>query len=448
MAQGANDYPIPSNAREAYSAIREGFAAPLEPRDGLKGPRQFVDPRNEQLEVQRRDRWSNVPAFFRDTALTAHSRTYWFDEDSFDLNKARALTTGGWLAYQSGYLADFFQLRGVLYTSQPLYANAFGGETELLSSDGDQLTTLGQINGRIKLAGQELTGGRMLVRTPYINPFDIRMIPLTFEGITLTPEDRGPDQPFDYMVSYLTRFKPLNETSFTPFSKALGATQDEGVLTTGMSYHSKSWNVGVSNYWIKDTLNTAYGEVDYLVPIGLDNGGPSLRFGATILDQRTVGAGLIPDAPYETYQASVRLIGSYAGFVLTLAGSETGDEASIQQPFGFGTSYTSMILSDFQQAGVRGTKLSLSYDFGMIGLEGVKALVAWGRGQGTANAANEGFADQEEFDYRLVYEPERGRLVGLRLELEYIDWRVPGLDLPSENLDQFRAIVNYKVPLL
>ena len=125
LAQGANDYPIPSNAREAYSAIREGFAAPLEPREGLKGPRQFVDPRNERLEVQRRDRWSTAPAFFRDTALTAHSRTYWFDEDPFGLNKARALTTGGWLAYQSGHLADFFQLRIVLYTSQPLYANAF-----------------------------------------------------------------------------------------------------------------------------------------------------------------------------------------------------------------------------------------------------------------------------------------------------------------------------------
>jgi hypothetical protein len=84
----------------------------------------------------------------------------------------------------------------------------------------------------------------------------------------------------------------------------------------------------------------------------------------------------------------------------------------------------------------------------MIGLEGLKALVAWGRGQGTSHAANDGFRDQEEFDYRLVYEPERGRLVGLRLELEYIDWRVPGLDLPSEDLDQFRAIVNYKLPLL
>jgi hypothetical protein len=84
----------------------------------------------------------------------------------------------------------------------------------------------------------------------------------------------------------------------------------------------------------------------------------------------------------------------------------------------------------------------------MIGLEGVKVLAAWGRGEGTASAANNGVADQEETDFRFVYEPECGQLVALRFELEYIDWRVPGLDLPSEDLNQLRAIVNYKMPLL
>jgi hypothetical protein len=159
-----------------------------------------------------------------------------------------------------------------------------------LSPDGDGLTTLGQVNGRIALAGQEITGGHLLVRTPYINPFDIRMIPLTFEGVVLTPENRGPDQTFDYMVSYLTRYKPLNETGFIPFSEGLGVTQDEGVLITGASYHADRWNIGFSNYWIKDTLNTAYGEVDHLLPFGLYGEGPSFRVGINALDQRTVGA--------------------------------------------------------------------------------------------------------------------------------------------------------------
>ncbi len=380
-----------------------------------------------------------------------HSRTYWFDEDPFGLNKPRALTTGGWLAYQSGYLADLFQLRSVLYTSEPLYANAFGGETELLSSDGDQLTTLGQINGRLKFAGQELTGGRMLVRTPYINPFDIRMVPLTFEGITLMPEDRGPDQPFDYMVSYLTRFKPLNETSFTPFSKALGVTQDEGVLTTGVSYHSNLWNVGIVDYWIKDTLNTAYGEIDYLLPFGESNGGhgPQVRIGANILDQRTVGSSTVASAPYETYQVSARITASYRGLVLEGSASTVGDEASIQEPFGFSPSYTAMLVTNFRQAGVDAYLLSLSYDFAQLGLDGVKFKAAFGKGWGIEDPVTNGdFSNQEELDLRLVYEPPRGALQGLRVEVEYIDWTVVDEALPSEDLTQFRTIVNYTVPIL
>jgi len=36
----------------------------------------------------------------------------------------------------------------------------------------------------------------------------------------------------------------------------------------------------------------------------------------------------------------------------------------------------------------------------------------------------------------------------LRLELEYIDWQVFDQPFPSDDLDQFRTIVNYSVPLL
>lgn len=173
LAQGATDYPIPSSAHEAYSPIGEGFMSPIEPREDLRGPAPYIDERAARLETSRPYRLPNAPAFFRDTDLRVNSRTYLFVEDQFGLNQPEALTSGGWLAYQSGYLADIFQLRSVLYTTQPLYANADAGDTDNLSPDGDQITTLGQINGRIKLAGQEITAGRQLVRTPYVNPYDI-----------------------------------------------------------------------------------------------------------------------------------------------------------------------------------------------------------------------------------------------------------------------------------
>jgi hypothetical protein len=276
------------------------------------------------------------------------------------------------------------------------------------------------------------------------------MIPLTVEGVVLLPEHKG-DNKLDYTASYLWRYKPRNIGSFIPFSEGLGVEKNEGVLITGASYHTESWNYGFSNYWIKDTLNTLYSEVDYLLAFGSNGGGdgPSLRIGVNNLDQRTVGADLIAGAPYDTYQASARVVASYKNFVLIGAVSKVGDEASIEKPFGFSTSHTAMIITNFHQASVQAYLLQLSYDFASFGLEGFKFHVAWGKGEGVANqTTNGGFADQEEFDLRFVYEPHRGKLEGLRVELEYADWQVFDQDFPSDSLTEFRAIVNYSVPLL
>ena len=449
LAQGATDYPIPSSAKEAFSPIAEGFEAPIEPRAYLREPKPYVDPREQRMAPQRQERMPNAPKFFRDTALYANSRTYYFDEDQFGFNDPQAFTTGGWLAYESGYLANVFQLRSVLYTTQPLSANAAGGDTENLTSDGDQITTLGQINGRLRFADQEISAGRQLVRTPYINPYDIRMIPLSFEGVVVLPEHRRSG--LDYMASYLTRYKPWDQGSFISFSEGLGIEgHNEGVLITGASYSANGWNIGASNYWIKNALNTAYGEIDYLLPFGGGDNGASVRAGVNILDQRTVGADLIAGAPYDTYQASARIVASYQGVVLTGAVSKTGDEANIQKPFGYSTSYTALVVTNFHQADVQAYLLKLSYDLEKLGFDGFKFEAAWGKGSGTPDlATNGGFADQEELDLRFVYEPQHGRFMGLRVELEYIDWQVfNNPTLPSDELDQFRTIVNYVVPLL
>ncbi len=439
-------YPLPSNAKEAYSPIGEGFESPIDPREDLKGPGPYLDEREARLAAQRQSRQSQAP-FFRDTDLRANSRTYWFDEDAFGNVTPKALTTGGYLTYQSGFAADFLQLRSVLYTSQPLYANDDAGDTSNLTEDGDQITTLGQINARMKFAHQELTVGRQLVRTPYINPYDVRMIPLTFEGIVLLPE-RTRDQPLDYIASYLWRYKPRNQADFIPFSEGLGVEEDEGVLITGVRRRTKAWNYGLTNYWIKDTLNTAYGEIDYLLPFGGGEGQRSFRISLNDLDQRSVGADLIAGAPYQTYQASARLIASYRNFVLTGGLSRTGDGADIQKPFGFSTSFTSMIVTSFNSAGEQAYLAALSYDFADFGLDGLKFYVGWGRGTDIVDPSTGApQPDQSELDLRLSYEPHRGRLQGLRVEVEYIDLRQ--LDAgPSDDLTQFRTIVNYSLPLL
>ena len=75
-----------------------------------------------------------------------------------------------------------------------------------------------------------------------------------------------------------------------------------------------------------------------------------------------MGEDLIAGGPYHTYQTSARIVTSYGGFVFTGSVSQTGDEADIQKPFGFSTSYTAMIVTSFQQASVRAFLLQASYD--------------------------------------------------------------------------------------
>jgi hypothetical protein len=135
--------------------------------------------------------------------------------------------------------------------------------------------------------------------------------------------------------------------------------------------------------------------------------------------------------------------------VFTAAMARVGDEAGIQEPFGFNPAFTSMLISSFDSVGQEAYLMSLSYDFAKLGLEGVKLHAAYGRGTGSgAVVAGIALNDQEELDLRVVYEPHRGPLQGLRAEAEYIDWQLFQRGLPSEELTQLRAIVNYSVPLL
>jgi hypothetical protein len=48
-----------------------------------------------------------------------------------------------------------------------------------------------------------------------------------------------------------------------PLSDALGVTEDEGVLITGIRRRTRNLNYGLVNYWINDAMNTLYGEADY-----------------------------------------------------------------------------------------------------------------------------------------------------------------------------------------
>ncbi len=233
-----------------------------------------------------------------------------------------------------------------------------------------------------------------------------------------------------------------------PLSDALGVTENEGVLITGIRRRTGNLNYGLVNYWINYAMNTLYGEADYGFSLGGE--GPSLRLSVNDADQRSVGEDLIPGSPFATYQMSTRVVASYCGFVLTGAASQVGDDAPLLKPFGSSASFASMMVSSFTRAGEHGYLASLSYDLSQVGLNGLKVHVGWGRGTDAIDAeTGAAMPDRDELDLRLEYEPSGTLLEGLQAKVEYIDVRtgaVPPAEL-TDKLKQFRTIVNYKMPL-
>ena len=141
------------------------------------------------------------PAFFRDLELDLHLRSYYFNRElpirpappsGPDTVNQEAWALGGWMTLESGWLLDFFRVGATGYMSQPAYAPDTRDGTGLLGPGQTSITVPGQAWAQLRYQNYALlTGYRQLVNQGWVNPQDNRMIPNTFEGVTLTG-DVGP----------------------------------------------------------------------------------------------------------------------------------------------------------------------------------------------------------------------------------------------------------------
>jgi len=186
-----------------------------------------------------------------------------------------------------------FGVHAALYTSQRLFGPADEAGTLLLNPDQKPLNMLGQGYGRIKILDQEFRGGRQLVDTPLINAQDNRMVPTTFEGAVFTtlPDNK---RDYDYSVGYLWNVKQRDSNDFISLSDALtgGDVPNSGASFGMIKYRPLPGLEAIfQDYIIKDVANTSFAQLEYKFQLPPDV--PQWIVGANIIDQRSVGAGLL-----------------------------------------------------------------------------------------------------------------------------------------------------------
>src|SRR4051812_31258621 len=82
--------------------------------------------------------------FVRDSKLTLHLRTFYYDGAQSTGTESEAWAGGGWLGYRSGWLLDTFAVGAIVYGSAPFYAPADKDGTLLLGPGQKGYYALGE----------------------------------------------------------------------------------------------------------------------------------------------------------------------------------------------------------------------------------------------------------------------------------------------------------------
>ncbi len=442
---------VPSNAAEIYSPIARTFTrqAPLP-----GGPLRHPIPATPEPPVSQgpilldglKQRLQYTDPFFRDALVELYGRTGYLDRHNFDDTTSQAWAAGTALAVRSGYFDGWLQVEAAVATSQPVYAPDGEGGTLLLTYQQAEVSSVALANARVRLAEQELILGRQLVKTPYINPEDTRMIPNTVEGAVVTRR-RDKAERFDYGVGYLWGFKARDSSTFVPFSEVLGLEEDRGVLVAGAKARPlHGLTVGAIEYHIADVLNTVYAEIDWLPrPVGE----VQLHLAVNYTDQRTIGDELLPGRGFTASQVSALFAASYSDATVLAAVSSNGRDADLIGPFGSFPAYTVLDQLNFNDAGETTLVLGAAYDFSHVITDGLKAQARYGMGWGVVDfLTGAPLPDQNELNLELEYHPSSGPLKDLYFQVFYSGVRFPGAPPGAESQPQFRTVLTYLVPVL
>ncbi len=384
--------------------------------------------------------------FFRDTKLNLYLRTGYIFKVHPNETRSQTWAAGPALSYESGYLRDWLQIGATVYSAQPIFAPADEGGTLLLTNEQDQITTLGLAYAQMRVLNQRLTVGRQKIETPYVNPRDNRMIPITFEGVVLSPR-QGKVETFDYVTGYLSRYKPRQSGAFESLSEGLGVEKDRGMLINGVKFFpAEGLTLGAIDYWIADTLNTAYVEFDYLSPIGTH--GLTYRFALGYTDQRSVGKQFINGAPYSTAQLSGRFEVSLGALTLRTAYSANGDDAPIRSPFGSPPGHTALSDFKFERPGEKAIIFGANYDLSNVIADGLKLQLEYGQGSDAVNSATGlPLPDRTELDFSLRYMPTSGPLENIEVKFDYCILIRDGGGIPRRQDPFLGVILTKRVPL-
>jgi len=370
--------------------------------------------------------------------LSLKGRAYYLKRDFEKTGLQEALALGLWAVYESPQWRGLsFGLGG--YTSQPFLIDdpAHGG-TGLLADGQTGFSVLGQawLQGRMGASAVKL--GRQILETPFINSYDVKMVPVTLEGAAFTNNSL---QALNITAAHLTGIKTWNDTTFQTMSQAAGfAGSDEPVSLAGAVWQpATGYSIQVWNYFCHQFMNTVYFQADATWSLSKEL---SLAASFQSIDQREVGQALA--GSFNAGQWGLKLDLGWRGWILSAAYTGARPDHDIVNPWGSYPGWTSIMEEDNDRAGEDTWLAALTYDFSQVGLKGLSAYTMHTFSH-TPDSGPHASPDQTEHDLTVDYY-FHGSLkdLWLRVRGAYVDQDEA---LGGQDYSDFRIIINYDFTL-
>jgi hypothetical protein len=399
----ANEGPTPTNAEDLQGPIAEAFPGEKVLPDGLWGKAAG---------------WlKNKDPFWSDMTLSGNFRTYYFLRDNGTtglIEENEAWAAGGTLNFETGKLWNTVSFGTEYFLSAPVDASDSTPGTGLLKPIQDTISVLGQAYIRGTFGEQIATAGRQRINKPYLNGNESRMLPNTFEAITLD----GRWKSGRFFIGYVDKIKVRNSDNFISMGRRAGVMDsDEGLAELGARYEWGDGNyIGLITSVVPDILATTYSELD----MRWGRGDWGFRTGAQLTDQRSIGDDFLPGGKYDTQSFGARFSASINNFIMTGVVSANGDGAAIRSPFGGDPGFTSLMLSDFNFANQKTYRLGLSYTATAFGYPGLSGFVNYAHSYDAEIAATgESLPNDEEFDITVDFRSQSGKSKAAWLRARY-----------------------------
>lgn len=419
---------------------------------------------------------AGAAGFVEDSKLSVSSRTMYFDNDNRETGGSdqRESAQGFKADYQSGFTEGTV---GFGFDAQAVWGIHLDGgkghhpdNNSFFPSDTDRsaVDQWARIGGNAKARFSKTEahlGGALAPNLPILVANDGRLLPQTFEGGIVTSKEIDNVTLTAGQLEHAMGRASSNKTGLS----VSGASQDSNKFQFGGADWKVTKDLTLQYYYsnLEDFYKQHFLGLVHVYPITNDqsfktdlryfdsssdgkNGQTGYAFdnnkgyakNAGEVDNKTWSAMFTYTLGGHSLMLGHQQVSDDGGFVWLNQGSVKDGNGSLE---GAGGSsfylFTDSMVNQFARAGENTTFGQYGYDFARLGVPGLKASVAYLRGEDAINKNGHGTFNEWERDARVDYVIQEGTLKGLGATLRHGVYRGSGESAADQ--DQTRLIFNY-----